>query len=224
MRKIYIPVTNPEQWAQFLSEPLKHWKTGYSARTLAYCWQEANGFPESVLNVLTKAEPFKDLEMILAIPERQVPLPGGTRPSQNDLWVLARCNSGLVSIAVEGKVSEPFGPTVGEWLSEASPGKQERLDYLRAKLDIQPPPNHIRYQLIHRTASAIIEAERFHAKHAILLIHSFSMSDEWFEDYKKFAMLFNASVGIDEVKSVGLRSNIELHLAWVRGEKACLTK
>jgi len=224
MSKIFIPTTNPEQWAHFLAEPAKHWKQGYSARTLAYCWQEADGFPGSVLNVLTKAVPFKDIEMILAIPEHQVALPGGTRPSQTDLWVLSRCKSGLVSIAVEGKVSEPFGPTVGEWLSEASPGKKERLNYLCTKLNIHAPPDHIRYQLIHRTVSAIIEAERYHAKHAVLLIHSFSQSDEWFDDYKNFAMLFNATAQIDEIISAGSLSNIELHLAWVRGKKAYLTK
>jgi Domain of unknown function (DUF6946) len=35
-----------------------------------------------------------------------VPLPGGVRPSQNDLFVLARGAKGAIAIMVEGKVSE----------------------------------------------------------------------------------------------------------------------
>ncbi|MFA7012304.1 MAG: hypothetical protein WC202_05045, partial [Desulfobacterales bacterium] len=48
------------------------------------------------------------------LPEHKVPLPGGSRSSQNDIWVLARSKGQLISIAVEGKVSETFGPTVQE--------------------------------------------------------------------------------------------------------------
>lgn len=50
--KIFIPARKPEDWKQFLAEPDKQWKTGYSARTLAYSWQEANGIPAEVTEVL----------------------------------------------------------------------------------------------------------------------------------------------------------------------------
>ena len=40
MAKILIPASSPEDWKQFLTEPEKHWKSGYSARSLAYCWHE----------------------------------------------------------------------------------------------------------------------------------------------------------------------------------------
>jgi hypothetical protein len=43
-----------------------------------------------------------------------VPLPGGSTQSQNDAFVLARTPKGLVSITIEGKVSEPFGETLGK--------------------------------------------------------------------------------------------------------------
>ncbi len=119
MNNIYLPASSPDQWAQFLADPVKQWRTGYSARTLAYSWQEADGFPAEVRKVVAAAAPFADIEMLLGIPEHQVPLPGGSRPSQNDLWVLARCGAGLVSIAVEGKVAEPFGPTLEEWSAGA---------------------------------------------------------------------------------------------------------
>ncbi len=55
---------------------------------------------------------MRGLKTIFAIPEHQVPLPGAKTKSQNDVWVLGETNGGLVSIAVEGKVSETFEWTV----------------------------------------------------------------------------------------------------------------
>lgn len=91
MSKILIPTKSPEDWKASLAEPNKQWKSGYSARTLAYCWEEANGFPESVQLVFSKAgAPFYDLEPLLILPEHKVPLPGGQQPSQNDILDLGK--------------------------------------------------------------------------------------------------------------------------------------
>ena len=225
MNRIYIPAHSAEQWAQFLAEPVKHWRTGYSARTLAHSWQEAQGFPSEVHEVLSAAEPFADIELLLALPEHQVPLPGGSRPSQNDIWVLARTGIELVSIAVEGKVAEPFGPTVEEWLAESSPGKVARLEFLCAELGLRAPvPGQVRYQLLHRAASAVIEANRFCASHAVMLIHSFSHTKQWFQDYSAFATLFGADVEANRVASVGQSGAVKLHLCWVCGNEQYLSK
>ena len=70
MSKIYIQTSNAEQWAQFLAEPDKHWRQGYSVRILAYSWQEANGFPSEVASVLETQ--FPSTELLLALPEHQV--------------------------------------------------------------------------------------------------------------------------------------------------------
>jgi len=220
--RIYIQTSNAEQWAQFLAEPVKHWRQGYSARTLAYSWQEAIGFPSEVASVLSPQ--FPSVELLLALPEHQVPLPGGSRPSQNDIWVLARSEGKLISIAVEGKVSEPFGPTVREWQTEPSSGKLERLSYLLDLLGLSSVPDTTRYQLLHRTASAIIEAQRFNAPHAVMLVHSFSQSSEWFQDYAAFVSLMGGSALENRMVSVGSRSGISLHLAWVRGNASYLSK
>ncbi|MGJ0517172.1 MAG: DUF6946 family protein [Methylomicrobium sp.] len=223
MSRIYIQTSNAEQWAQFLAEPVKHWRQGYSARTLAYSWQEAIGFPSEVASVLSPQ--FPSVELLLALPEHQVPLPGGSRPSQNDIWVLARSKGKLISIAVEGKVSEPFGPTVQEWQAEPScSGKLERLAYLLDLLGLSSVPDTTRYQLLHRTASAIIEAQRFNAPHAVMLVHSFSQSSEWFQDYAAFVSLMGGSAMENRMVSVSSRSGISLHLAWVRGNAGYLSK
>lgn len=217
MSRIYIPTSSAEQWAQFLAEPVKHWRKGYSARTLAYSWQEADGFPNEVGSVLKPI--FPEPELLLALPEHKVPLPGGSRSSQNDIWVLARSEGQLISIAVEGKVSEPFGPTVQEWQAEPSRGKAERLGYLLSLLGLSAVPDSTRYQLLHRTASAIIEAQRFNASHAVMLVHSFSPTSEWFADYSAFVTLLGGRAVEGRLISVGARAGVLLHLAWVRGDE-----
>jgi hypothetical protein len=225
MSRIYIPASSPDQWAQFLAEPARQWRTGYSARTFAHSWQEADGFPSEVAAVLSSSGLFPGIEMLLGIPEHQVPLPGGSRPSQNDLWVLARSGAELVSIAVEGKVAEPFGPTLDEWLVEGSAGKMARLDFLCAQLGLSRPlPGPVRYQLLHRAASAVIEARRFCARHAVMLVHSFSQSHEWFDDYSAFSRLLGFDAEVNRVVSVGQRGGIELHLGWVCGDQQYLNR
>jgi hypothetical protein len=225
LSKVYIPATRADQWAQFLAEPVKHWRTGYSARTLAHSWQEADGFPLEVWAALAAHPGFAGIELLLALPEHQVHLPGGSRPSQNDIWVLARAGNDLVSIAVEGKVAEPFGPTLEEWLDGASSGKAARFAFLRTALGLpEQVPGTVRYQLLHRSASAVIEAKRFGAAHAVMLVHSFGQAHQWFEDYAAFAALFGAEVAVDRVVSVGERDGVQLHLGWVCGDAKYLSK
>jgi hypothetical protein len=223
MKRVFIPANHPEDWRQLLADPEKQWKKGFSARALACCWQEANDLPKDVKKVLTQIPEFKEIEALIIIPEHKVPLPGGASPSQSDCWVLARTPNHLISIAVEGKVSESFGPTIEEWIKDSSQGKKLRLSYLFTQLELDNSlSGNIRYQLLHRTASAIIEAKRFHAKHAIMLVHSFSQTAEWFNDYKEFVELFGAEAKINKTISAGKRSGINLYFAWVCGDKRYL--
>ena len=222
MSKIYLPATHVQQWSQFLADPDRQWRQGYSARTLAYSWQEAFGFPAEVNSVLSSV--FPEIELLFAFPEHQVPLPGGGHSSQNDIWALAHSHDQLVSITVEGKVSEPFGPTIHEWQAASSPGKTKRLAYLLSLLELPSPPESLRYQLLHRTASAIIEARRCNAVHAVMLVHSFSRSEEWFADYADFVTLMGGTASINSVVSVGSKSGVSLHIAWVQGNTDYLNK
>jgi hypothetical protein len=45
---IYTPSAGTKSWHAFLADPGKQWKTGYSAKALAYCWEEASGFPDEI--------------------------------------------------------------------------------------------------------------------------------------------------------------------------------
>lgn len=93
-----------------------------------------------------------------------------------------------------------------------------RLDYLKEQLGLFEEINpNVRYQLLHRTASAVIEARRFNAKTAVMVVHSFSQQNEWFDDYSAFMALFGKSAGVGELVSVGYVDGIELFLGWAKG-------
>lgn len=217
---IYLPTRGAESWRELLADPVKHWAIGYSARTLAYCWEDAKGLPPEI------AAMFSGKAMLLlAVPEHKVDLPGGTRPSQTDLFALLRLEDRTISCAIEGKVAEPFGPTLGEWLVDHSPGKAERLAYLCDLLGLtQPLPPDLRYQLLHRTASAIIEAMRFKTDEAAMIVHSFSQSGAWFDDFAKFANLLGGPAVKGRLLTLNLTSGMPLHLAWVQGQARFLER
>ncbi len=157
--------------------------------------------------------------MLLALPEYKVDLPGGSRPSQNDIFVLGRDGEGhLLAMMIEGKVSESFGPTLTEWNASQSAGKQQRLAYIQKELGLsQAIPGAIRYQLLHRAVSAVIEARRFNAKNALMVVHSFSQQDEWFEDYQRFVALFGVNGCGKGLVKLSNSGNVQLYSGWATG-------
>jgi len=223
-KRIYIPTESYENWQRLLAKPDRHWKEGYSAMTVARAWEEAGpiGFPPEVSRILGSAgaPELTDLSLLLAVPEFQVELPGGERPSQTDVLAIARGPDGLVTVAVEAKVDETFGPTVAEKQVEPSEGVRERLQFLSDRLEITAPiDGRIRYQLLHRTASALLIAEQFYARAAVMLVQSFSPINKWFEDFVAFAGLFKVEPRIGELVSVGERQGIDLYLGWCCGDQ-----
>jgi len=227
MTRIYIPSSGPDDWRQFLAEPQNQWQTGYSAKSLAYSWEEADGFPEEIETALAAPDiaALNDTTPLLIIPEHKVPLPGGRTKSQNDVFVLGSTESGLVSICVEGKVEESFGEPVSKWGPDSSAGKRKRFDYLVGLVELEGEDlSNIYYQLLHRTASAIIEAKRFQAATAVMLVHSFSQEHKWFPEFRDFAGKLGVEAELNKVHSCGERSGIDLYIGWVVGDAQYLTR
>ena len=218
MSAIYVPSAGADSWRQFLAQPERQWATGYSARTLAHSWEAAAGLPteiEVALQVVVTAP-----RLLLALPEHKTPLPGGRRESQSDVFALIRSDEHLIAATIEGKVDEPFGPTVAEWLQEASPGKRTRLEAVTSLLGLRADlDGAVRYQLLHRTAAAVIEAERFGAGAAAILVHSFSPDGRWLDDFARFIGLFGAEMSVGRAVTVRLPTGKPLYLAWVKGDQ-----
>lgn len=196
----------------------RRWKDGYSAKELAEAWLTADNIPVRVSSVLNSCPTYKLVEMQHAIFEKKVDLGTTGRDSQTDLMVyLTFLRGGTAIIAVEGKVDEPCGELVGTWL-EDKPTKMQRLQKLCADLEIPvDQAQHLCYQLFHRTASALYEADKRGSGQALMLVHSFSDSDTSFKDFQDFAHALGAPVSaVDTISGPVIRLGIELRLGWVK--------
>ncbi len=221
MNRVYVPTSGPKAWRQFLAKPELQWAMGYSARTMASSWEAADGLPSEIAAVLQPL--MGEAELLLALPEHKTALPGGRRESQSDVFALLRTKLGLVALTVEGKVEEPFGPTVSEWLEGASPGKIQRLQAITELLGIEGEiDGAVRYQLLHRTAAAVIEAERFSASAAAMVVHSFSPDRRWLADYQRFARLVGVVGEVGVIEQVRPSDRSPLFVGWACGDERFL--
>lgn len=190
---------------------------------LAVSWETASpDFPAEIRQMLARTDDplLADLQILAAVPEYRVELPGGRRTSQTDLITIARNDRGLVVIAVEGKVEEAFGPRLGGKRHNASPGQRVRLNFLHDTLGLRrPAPDSARYQLFHRAASAVLVARQFHAATAVMLVHSFSAARRWFEDFVAFASLLGARAEPDRVIRTKTVAKPALFLGWCTGHR-----
>ncbi|MCH1624453.1 DUF6946 family protein [Ferdinandcohnia quinoae] len=222
MGKYFVPSKGADSWRKLLADPEKQWKPAYSAYELANCWEEAENLPPCVEKAFKSSDIslFQQVNILYGFPEYKVSLPGGGAKSQNDLYLLANAGGELLPIMVEGKVSEAFGERVEAWKGEnPSEGKRKRLTYLLDLLNLKEDDAlNKRYQLFHRTASAIKEAKNVNAKNALMLIHSFSKEGKWYEDYAEFVELFNVEAKKDEVVGPVAVNGVDLYFGWVTGE------
>ncbi|MBG1233578.1 DUF6946 family protein [Aestuariivirga litoralis] len=216
MSRILIPSGGPSAWQQFLAKPDLQWVTGYSARTIAHAWEAQKGWPPEVSKILESA--LGPTELLLAIPEHKTPLPGGQRESQSDVFVIGRHQQGIIACTIEGKVNEPFGPTIAEQMKDASPGKVARLDYLCKALGLDECPQDVHYQLLHRTVSALVEADRFATKYAAMIVHSFSPEKRWFEAFERFVALLGGTAVSGVPTLLTTPAGLQLVLGWACGD------
>jgi hypothetical protein len=211
--KFYVPTTGTDSWRALLADPDKQWQTGFSAKAIASCWEAEKGLPEEIARLFGG-----DAELLVAFPEHKVDLGDGHRESQNDVFALVKSSGRTIAVAVEGKVNETFGPTIEEWYRNPSTAKQQRLAFLCDLIGIGcPPPGTIRYQLLHRTASALLEARRFKTDDAAMIIHSFSVDDTGLGDYRNFLALMGLSANPGQMVSKVLATGQTLRCGWAKG-------
>ncbi len=226
MKRIFLPTQKPSDWQRLLAKPRLHWKKSYSAMTTAACWEAAGDkLPAEVTQTLEASgqDELIGLKLLAAIPEWEVELPGGNRPSHTDVLALSRNDHGLVVLGVEAKVDEPFGPTLGEKRADESIGQGERIDYLHAALRLDASlKDEIRYQLLHRTVSALRTAEDFHACSAVMLVHSFSATRRWREDFSSFCEAMSATPLSPDIYIVQRFKSPRLYLGWCAGDERFL--
>ncbi len=221
-KRILTPTSGVDSWKNLLADPEKHWREDFSAHSIAVSWENTAGIPEEIKRLFNSQHVtgFSNVELALAIPEYKVSLPGGTRPSQNDVFALLTSDEALSTMAVEGKAREDFDVTVDEWKQRTSEkGINERFSFLLQTIGLtnQKVNGTIRYQLLHRLASSIIEAKRFHAKNAIMVVQSFAEDDSenHYPDFEALIKCFGQLPKKEKLIFLKTIDNIKLYAAWV---------
>ena len=123
---------------------------------------------------------------------------------------------------VEGKAREDFDVTLGEWKKRTSDnGIQTRLQYIMEYIGLSTSvPEEIRYQILHRTASAVVEAERFHAPYAALVVQSFVVDDteNHYQDFCNFIRLFGKTPTKGKLIELSQPHGRRLFAAWIQSK------
>ena len=225
VKRIFIPTSKGSDWQRLLAKPKLHWKKGASAMTTAAAWEDArDALPAEITTVLdsSRDEDLLGLTLLAAIPEWEVRLEGGDTASHTDVLAICRNDRGLCIIAVESKVDEDFGPLLKDKRAEASSGQGMRLNFLHSLLGVSRLDDLIRYQLVHRTASALLTAREFHAQVAVMLVHSFGTKASLRSDFDAFCGVLGAqelSLGVHIAPSF---RNPRLFLVWCSGNRQFL--
>jgi hypothetical protein len=229
MNRLYVPTLGPTDWRRLLADPGRQWEPRKSALEMAVCWESARrtprGLPLEVAHAFDATPLLQGAELILGLPEHQVAFEGGGHSSQNDLWALLRRGEELLSMAVEAKAGEKLDELVKDWLPKDGERsrKPERLVALQKRLGVTGRDvSEIRYQLLHRTASALKEAERFRASIAIVLVHSFNRAadEESWTDCCRFAELLGIKLCEGRFTLATVEAGRPLYLGWVSSPPA----
>jgi len=215
-------------WRERLANPERQWRRCFSALETAVSWESASnstsGLPEPI-GKLFRDNDYGEPILLFAIAEHKVDLPGGHAASQSDVWAIIKTSADKLSLTVEAKAQEPFGDDILEkWLvagktEKSKSNRKERWDYVRSYLPKTDSFLQVRWQLLHRCAAAVIEAERFGFQHAAFVVQAFKTPDESFQDYALFcrALKISAARGSMATTSVG---GISLSVGWADCELA----
>jgi hypothetical protein len=204
--RIAVPLLKAEDVIPHLGSPT-HWKQGRSAKAIADSWFNAAGIPKTIQVLLFTAPDFRAAQLLDGWLERKTDLGDSCgAPSQTDLLALLDLGEELAVLAVEAKVDESFGPFVHEWIADGSLRKHKRLRALCARLKIEPDDAMpLRYQLLHRTVAALIEAKRFHARKALLAVQSFCPNATGYEDFAAYCH----SIGLGNLERARLAGPVQ---------------
>ena len=63
-----------------------------------------------------------------------------------------------------------------------------------------------------------LNAERFNARHALMLVHSFSSDRRGFDDFTAFAAQFGVTPEIGRVQSLGGANGVSFYTTWIQSD------
>lgn len=227
MNRLCVETRGICNWRERLAKPDSQWKRGFSAFETAVAWEGAScnpaGLPQAIAKLFQESV-FGEATLLLAVAEHKVPLIGGKADSQCDVWALLNTASGGASLSVEAKANESFGEgnePLDKWLIAGESvrsrrNRRDRWDHIRAHLpnvtdDAYLP---VPYQLLHRCAAAVIEAQRFGLPIAAFVVQSFNAPECSFQAFSPFCHALNLKVERGQMQVTAVRET-RLGIGWV---------
>jgi Holliday junction DNA helicase RuvB len=172
-----------DEW--FLFAPPKghaeQWRDYRSAKELARYWTMRTNADagEPLKRMLLPVFGEVHLESAVAECEIKIDRFRGTHPNR-DLVITARAREGTLCIHIEAKADEPFADLIGPYYDE---GKLRANSKIPSRIDglignvfggtLSADRRRLRYQLLHASYAACLDAERSGAKAAIFVVHEF---------------------------------------------------
>ncbi len=229
----YKRLVKLEDWQGIAGE--KNWVPTRSAYELACAWHAAQGLPSGIRTSLDNSghEELKGVNVELCLVEKPVFLNTHHAPSMTDVMAYGHNAAGSpVLIGVEGKADEVFGPRVAAWVrgdnkqpvpgGSPSPSRLKRLKFLGKHLGHEIDTNsELRYQLLHRTVSVVLEAQLHGAAVGVVVVQAFGpeSADNW-HDFEAFLEWLGCS---DIVKAqvagpclLGEATDIATYFLWLQ--------
>jgi hypothetical protein len=182
---IFENISSVEDWEKHAPpQEATQWKDGRSARELAKAWFPVPGQMEipAEFQVLLDSSPMTaGVSLEKAVPELETRFDDcGGKGHHSDLAVWGKVGLNRVTICVEARTDEEFGPLAGEYVVKRARDKPasrvpERFSLLCEGLmgyqsDVV---NRLRYQLFTAVAGTLVEASKYDADIAVLVIHEF---------------------------------------------------
>lgn len=215
-----------------------HQNEARSAYLVGQRWFGSSGdFPPAIKRVMATSASMRSLRVAFSIAEHITVLDTLNGPSRTDLMVYCHDGrTGKTVIALEGKVTEAFDEQIVYWIrglkrTSKGPtledlfalplkeGRTLRLKWLCNHLGLSLDDHSlIRYQLLHRTVDALLEAKHVGAGKAIMLVQAFAECAENWNAYAEFARQMGftsiAPNSLSEAKILPAFPEICLHLGW----------
>jgi Domain of unknown function (DUF6946) len=176
-------IRSVEDW--FMYAPPKtgerQWEDGRSEKELARSWfRKEFACPPEEMRVLLERAFRAEIAFDEAKPECVIKLDVFAGEHRNcDLVVLCNVGAKRMVINVEAKADEPFGRVIGEYYDRKTgsgskvPARIRQLSQALFGREPDEAIRNLRYQLLHATAAALVEAAASGAELGLFLVHEF---------------------------------------------------
>ena len=192
----------------------------------AVSWEAAaksdSGLPAPIYRLFDKTI-YKEPTLLIAGAEHRVSLAGRGGKSQCDVFALLNSAVGLISVAIEAKAREKFGScneALEDWLLAKGKraSKENRADRWAQVCNYLPTTHakgysRVAFQLLHRCATAVIEAERYGVKHAAFVVQAFGSPDSSYQEFCKLGCAMGLECERGKMVITSIR-DIALGIGW----------